>query len=272
MPTKALYAIRSDCVLIHSSLPAIPITDPPSITLSPDNADAVFVVARAVPPVSWFGVLSWYGIRQPRAAHIWPLRALLHLYLMIGTRHLALERDPEHLAAITDAPDHPYETLLGRGCHFAYFWSRIPEMLLLALDRVKEQHLPTVVSALLKAAHPDYRIDLSAPLFTAVQIMREHVLLDSKDPRRQKYPRLTDRRAGMIERALVKGLATQNMLTVIEQLPATSNKLLTAARHSALHIYRDDIEVLQRAPDTCMIEPEAPALPVFTPNPEPFAA
>ena len=238
---KPLYLIRTDAVLIHPSLPGFPITHPPRMAATPDSPRARFITATALAPISWPGILAWYGLKQPQRHHVWPLRALLHIYLMVSLRHTVGEEPGASLQHIHAYPTESYSTLLGSGTHYVgNFWSRIPEMLLLALSKAKEPMVGTITHALMTTAlahdathHWQASQDFSEQITRLVTQLQS--ALDAPDSAAAlTLFGLTRRRAGVIERALINALrlaspdaATTHTLPMPTTLKNTANRLAT---------------------------------------------
>lgn len=226
---KPLYIMRTDAVLIHPALPGFPILNPPRMAAKPDSRHAQFVVGLAIKPISWPGILSWYGIKQPNRARIWPLRALLHLYLMVSLRHKISEYPGPSVDFINAHPEATYQSLLDSGAHYmGNFWPRFTEMLLLALKGVKEQNIHPMISTLLdSAANEDYRSEVLDKFSEALQQVRAHVQTGS-----HVDVGLTRRRAGIIERALHDCLVRGGRMQ--RAMPALSTDSPLIAAHKTL--------------------------------------
>ena len=205
MTSLPLYCIRTDAVLIHPGLPGFPITGAPTMCSAPDAPPASFVVATALAPIHWPTILSLWAIKQPRRAHIWPLRALLHLYLMLSLQHdIFLEPGPD-LDTINSSREATYEALLDQTTHYVgNFWIRVPEMVLLALRRVKEPGIPNMLRALVTTAQQadaqhgtDTARSFAEQLITLITQLQTHVRENTL-----ASINLTRRRVGIIERAL----------------------------------------------------------------------
>ena len=240
---KPLYLIRTDAVLIHPSLPGFPIVNPPRMAAAPHSTHSDFIVGLTIPPISWPGTLSWYGCKQAHRAHIWPLRALLHLYLLVSTHQGVLEQPGSSLEFIYAHPDTNYQTLLDSGAHYVgNFWSRIPEMTLLALSIAKEPMVPAIIKALMSAAIANDRaygsgatLDFSQQLTYLVE--RIQATLNTPGAEALPLMGLTRRRAGVLERALISALRAASPNPTITYsiptptLPKTStNRMLTEHR------------------------------------------
>ena len=206
-----LYCIRTDAVLLHPGLPGLPITRPPTVAAAPDSPNAQFVVATALPPIDWPTVLSWYSIKQPRRAHIWPLRALLHLYLMVSLRHLLdLDAGPS-LQYITDNKQLTYPQLMDQCTHFVgNFWLRAPDMILLALSKAKEPMIPVILQELVGAAQrADKRNGTTAAqalaeAMTTLSLSMQTMITNPVVTQPQMLAMgLTRRRVGILERSLI---------------------------------------------------------------------
>lgn len=205
MVSLPLYCIRTDAVLIHPGLPGFPITGAPTVCAAPNAPTANFVVATALAPIHWPTILSLWGIKQPRRAHIWPLRALLHLYLMLSLPHIISVEPGPSLETVARNHELTYENLLDQSTHYVgNFWVRIPEMLLLSMRRVKEPGIPNMLRALTQTA-------LQADTLHGTQVARGFAdsmitLITQLQARVTKGTllsiNLSRRRAGIIERAL----------------------------------------------------------------------
>ena len=205
MNNPPLYCIRTDAVLIHPALPGFPLTGAPAMCSAADAPTANFMVATALAPIHWPTILSLWAIKQPRRAHIWPLRALLHLYLMLSLPHIISVEPGPSLDVIANNHDLTYENLLDQSTHYVgNFWVRTPEMLLLSMRRVKEHGIPNLLRALTQVAlHADKTHDtqiargFANSMITLITQLQTHVREDTLPS-----INLSRRRAGIIERAL----------------------------------------------------------------------
>lgn len=200
-----LYSIRPDAVLIHHHLPGFPITNPPTVVAALNSPTADFMVATALPPVNWPGMLSWYGISQPRRAHIWSIRALLHLYLLLAAHRDIGEEGGESVPYIRGNPHIDYKTLVDQGTHYVgNFVSRTPEMLLIALHKAKENQIQPILFTLMSVAQAsDKTYDSgTVPEFVEHLQATAAVIRTAVSTNTLLAMELTRRRAGIIERAI----------------------------------------------------------------------
>ena len=220
---EPLYTIRTDAVLIHPALFGIPIINPPKMCARTDSPNAQFAIATVVPPLDWMRVLSWYGISQPRRGHVWPLRALLHLYLLAHTHHGIRETPGPSLTRLTEDSHVRYTELLEERHPVQNFWVRFPEMLLMALIPLKEQHIKTVLAALLSVPPREVLDQMGDQYKRFLLLIQEYLVpgsINTVNATRAVYlqpllfPRpktLTTRRAGIIERTVMELLRTSGI-------------------------------------------------------------
>lgn len=262
-----LYAIRADAVLIHPTLPGISITNPPPVVADSDSLHADFFVATVVPAIDWLGMLSWYGISQPRRNHIWPVRALLHIYLMLHTRKdlLAETEAQETFLFLFNNPDTSYARALESGNHAMLgFWPRIPEMLVLALSAAKEPAVPHMVNALLSICTDDLvRDEFRKHLEDAMGILARHIHND-----KLADLNISRRRAGVLERAFRHGAVRAGGLSGL--VPKAASSMLMREHQKQAKNYRNIIGHLSRqatTPPTTLTEPRLAPIPPQQPTP-----
>lgn len=271
-----LYSIRPDAVLIHPYLPGFPLTNPPTVVAALGSPSADFLVASALPPVDWHGVLSWYGIRQPRRAHIWSIRALLHLYLLLAAHRDVGDEGGISLTYIHEHPKASYQSLLDEGTHYVgNFWTKAPEMLLLALHSAKENHVARILQTLLLVAErsdKDYDSGTVQALLNALRsthtIVREAVAKNIL-PALQ----LTRRRAGIIERGLADTIRRSFPEFNPGALPRVAPAMSHDPKHIALHktsmtaVVGPALEALTRPMQATHATPNPPDTPTAPTNP-----
>lgn len=223
------YSFSPDSVLIHPALPAIRITAPPKgLRINPDAALS-WVVAGRVAPINWQMVCSWYGVTQIRRNQLWPMRALLHAYLLCALHHVVRPSDsPRYREMVADMTGS-YESWLERpeAPVFTDFWHHMPRMILLAMTALRENHIVTVINALLATIDPT-RTEM---LLDQFRVLREEMA-------REHSPQLeglliTKRRRGIIDRALFRAIASKGSLMATDPAAKLPRKFMRAEQDVA---------------------------------------
>lgn len=242
MKHEHLYSITRTAVLIHPSLPGFPLVDTPVVV-----GESVFPVATVLPPLSWSHVLRYFGIKQPRRGHIWPLRALLHLYLMVATRHHQLERDDASFRAIAAERGTSYPELLDQNHYFANFWPRLPEIIVLATTRMKEPQIGPVLAALHQTIHPDHRDEFEGELQQLLVILRAYLSPKGAPAEAGSTVRnMAKRHAQVLQKRIVELLQAHEVIprSISTNTGHGAQRSLTLAREHAATTYAPAVDIL----------------------------